>query len=201
MIAFLKQRRNAWVVAAILFGLGLWASAAILLSVLQEIAGLDKGFIRMLAPGEETLALPQAGPYTVYFEHKSEMDGKMYFAPSDAIAGLALTIHDAENGEAIPVRIAASKSTYSLGSREGTSLMSFVVPKPGLYRFVATVPPRDGEGPFVLAIGPGIMKDVFSLIAKIFGMVFVLIATIAIPTVLIVTSSASKLSAGKPQQR
>ena len=187
-------------ISAVIFSLGVWTSALLLVSAWEEISDVGKSFSRMLAPGEKTIRLEAAGPYTVFFENKGEFEGRVYLAPEGAVAGLELTIEEANTGEKIPVRLARSKGTYSLGSREGTSIMEFSAPRPGEYRFKAKVPEGWGKPlPFVLAVGQGFLKGIFAVVAKIFALVLILIAAIGIPTVIIVASQASKLkSSGTP---
>lgn len=194
MRSLIKKRRYAIVASAVIFSLGLWAASLLLLSALKDISGADKSFSRMLAPGEQTMELKAAGLYTVYFESKGEFEGKVYLAPEGAPSGLELMIEEAATGERVPVKLARSKSTYSLGSREGASIMEFFAQRPGEYRFKASV--QEGWGkppPFVLAVGRGFLKGIFVAVAKIFALVFVLIAAVAIPTALIAASSAAKL--------
>jgi len=194
MKSLIKKRRFAIAASAVIFSLGLFAASLLLLSAIRDISGAEKSFSRMLAPGERTMELKAAGLYTVYFESKGEFEGKVYLAPEGAPSGLELAIEEVATGEMIPVKLARSKSTYSLGSREGASIMEFFAQRPGEYRFKARV--QEGWGkppPFVLAVGRGLLKGIFLAVAKIFALVFILIVAIAVPTALITASSAAKL--------
>ncbi len=106
--------------------------------------------IRMLAPGQAELKLDRTGSYTIFHEHRSTLDGRVYDVGN--VSGLAVTVTSGAGGANVPLQSAAS-TNYSSGSRAGRSLFSFEIREPGVYRLSASY--RDGrkEPQTVLAVG------------------------------------------------
>jgi len=188
-----SKRLKYYFLASVIFLAGIALGAFMLSGVFIEIKKVDSGFTRFLAPGTHSISLEKPGGYTVYFENKSELDGKVYISNDNAAAGLQLKVKEEATGADVRVSLAGSKNTYSIGSREGSSLMAFYIERPGQYEVSAEFPGGWGEHEeIVLAIGQGFMSGIFKMVGLIFSLVLTLIVAIAVPTVLIVVGSTKQ---------
>ncbi|MFH0799170.1 MAG: hypothetical protein V2A66_03195 [Pseudomonadota bacterium] len=179
--------------ASVIFLAGIALSGFILSRVFVEAKNVDRSFTRFLAPGTHSISLEKPGGYTVYFESKSELDGKVYISNDNAAAGLKLKVKEEATGADVRVSITGSKSTYSLGSREGISLLAFYIERPGRYEVNAEFSGGWGEHEkIVLAVGQGFTSGIFVMVGLIFCLVMTLIVAIAVPTVLIVVALTKK---------
>lgn len=182
------SRSKYFILAALILALGVGAATAAFVGMLGNLGEIRQSMIRVVVPGERSVYLAEAGIYTVFFEFKSELDGRIYDSPENALDGMEFEVEDAQTGEKMPVRAASMRGTYSLGSQEGRSILAFSILKPGWYRIEAELKGLDEEGgqQFVLAVTKGFSRGVATTIGWIFGLVSTFIITIIASATLIV---------------
>ena len=144
--------------------------------VFKASAGLGKGLIQVVVPGEEKLEFDQAGTYTIFHEYESVYKNQVFsISNSSNISGLELTVKSEATGEQLSLRPSTS-SSYSLGSRSARSLYKFDIANPGSYVLSGKYPDSDGPK-VVLAVSHGFVQ-------KMFGTIFSAIAYVLAGTLL-----------------
>lgn len=132
-------------------------------------SSVDRLNMRVLVPCSELLELNEKGDYTIYFEYRSVVDGKM--VETRDINGLKCSLMNTNTAEYIELKSTSNSSNYSLGGRKGYSVFEFSIDQPGEYEFEAIYENRDGEEA-VLAIGKGfgsaLIKTILLCIATLF---------------------------------
>src|SRR5258708_1707785 len=103
--------------------------------VWSAIAVLQNALTRMVVPGTTVLTREESGPYTIYHESDSVVDGKLYSAPN--IGGLNISVTAEANGQAIAVTVPGFSSSYSIGGHSGKSVLAFDIVQPGRHRLSA----------------------------------------------------------------
>ena len=93
------MRSSVWFVVAGVIAVAGFAGAVIYL--VPRLAAADAGMMRVVVPGNAVLVFDKPGPYMIYHEKKSTVDGRYY--ASDNVDGLSLGTHrrrDGRSGEA-----------------------------------------------------------------------------------------------------
>jgi len=160
--------------------LGVIGFAAILV---YGLSGLTNKLQQVVMPGTHEIKLDEAGTYTVFHEHKSVVDNKVYAGPA-SISGLQCAIKS-KGGDEIPVTGSSMSSNYTVGSRSGYSIYEFTIQTPGTYTLTASYADGREEPKVVLAIGASFMK---SLLFSIFGCIGALLFGSVLSIVIIVVT-------------
>lgn len=152
--------------------------AAMVVLLATKLSALDDGLEQIVVPGGRELALTPGG-YTVFLEHRSVVDGRVYVV--EDVDGLTVKVQGAD-GRPVAMRTPGATSTYTFGGRQGQSIQAFRIDKAGNYRVSADY--DGGAGPTtVIAVGQGFMTGMFALILSalgaFFGGVFVSILGVA----------------------
>ncbi|MFO8058094.1 MAG: hypothetical protein R6V10_12425 [bacterium] len=158
----------------------------------SSITGITDSLTQVLVPGEKRLTLTESGNYTVFIEHKSVYQGRVYTAGGSS--GLQLTVTAEDTGRELEVKPAASSATYNVGGRSGSAVWSFRVDRPGDYIISADYPDGREGGEMVLAVGNRFMKD---LMTSIFGGLGILFVALALGTAIIVIVIIRRVRWGK----
>jgi hypothetical protein len=130
-----------------------------------RLGSIDAGMIRVVVPGNAMLDLGKAGTYTIFHEKQSVVDGRFY--ASDSVSGLRVDVIAEASGAAVRLEPTTSTS-YSMGSRQGTSIFAFTVDQPGRYRMTTGL----AGGQAVLAIGQGTFGAIFALVGGTIAIAF-----------------------------
>ena len=126
-------------------------AAASFVQVMVSATGRITAMQRVTMPGEVELELSESGPYIVFYEHRSEIDGQVV-QTSTTPPALRLSLARAEDDAAVQLDPPLAVMPYSTARFEGASLYEFTLRDPGRYRLTGML---DGGGTVVLAIGPG----------------------------------------------
>jgi hypothetical protein len=161
------MRSPLWFVVAGAIALAGIVSAVFYL--LPRIAGLEARMIQVVMPGSAKITLAESGTYTIYHEEKSVVDGR-YYASANA-DGLSLRLESAA-GARIALSKPGTSSSYSMGSRSGTSIFNFTIDKPGDYRLTGTLAGGRSEPKIVLAIDQGLVGHIFSIVGTTLAILF-----------------------------
>lgn len=129
-------------VSAVLLVIGIALSLTL---VFQLLGGSEKD-LRFVAPGSKEFTVDKEGTYTIFYEHKSVVDGKVYLTDEN-IPGLLVLVQEKQSED--PVKLVKStNSSYNLNGREGVSLFKFKIEKPGTYDLLAAY--EDVDGPKIV---------------------------------------------------
>jgi len=152
--------RAGYVIAVIALAGGVGAAAVILV---QQLRGLADGLQQIVVPGDHEIALSQAGAHTIFYEQRAIVGGR-YFASDRQLHGLSLRLLSTPAGEEIAIGPSSARTRYAVADREGSSIATFTIPRPGTYRLMAWYPETGSDTTAVLAIGQGVERRLASAI-------------------------------------
>ena len=152
-------------VVVILTGFGLF-----LYTLLHGIFHVTDNLVQIVVPGERDLMLKPKLTYTIFLETESVVDGRIYSTKS--VSGLNCFVTSQTSGRSIHTYRSLASTTYSIGGREGSSVLAFVTEEPGAYR-VSCDYGAGIQGPqVVVAVGSDVGQRIFSLVAKSLASIF-----------------------------
>jgi len=161
--------RGGYVVAAtaLVGGIGL-----AVLVLFQQLRGVADGLQQVVVPGEHEIVLAEAGSHTIFHEERAVVGGR-YFASDRQLNGLKLRLEALPSGDDVPIGVPSARTSYTLADREGSSIATFTVSRPGTYRLTAWYPEAAADPTAVLAIGQGVearlMTAIFGSLASAIG--------------------------------
>lgn len=130
------------------------------LAVWRTMSGVDRAFDRFIVPGEVELQLEQAGTHTIYYEHRSVVDGRVFATGGEDVSNLLVAVESVTTGRELTLRPSPGDIEYEVGGRAGVAVLVFEVAEPGTYR-VSGWYPEGAEGPeVVLAVGRGVVRQI-----------------------------------------
>ena len=88
------MRSPVWFVVAGLIAVAGFVGAAFY--VMPRVASADARMMRVVVPGNAMLVFDKPGPYVIYHEKKSTVDGRYY--ASDNVDGLSLGLRNRRRG-------------------------------------------------------------------------------------------------------
>ena len=163
---------RAWYVLAAVIVFGAIAGAAAI--VLSGIGGVGTGLVQVIVPGGAELDLKEAGTYTIFHEHTSQVDGRV-FTPVD-ISGMRVTVRSVADGKEIAVRPPSGRQTYNVGGRSGRSVLAFSIDTPGRYRLAGAYDDGRQQPQAVLAVSGTFVGELLTTIFMALGIAFTGIA-------------------------
>lgn len=144
----MDKQSSIWYAIGALIIIGGMVGAIV--GAVHDVSGLEARFTRFAMPGSVDLRLGQPGPYVIYYEHRSVVDGEIFQTPE--VTDIKCTV-TSRGGEAVAINPTAFTASYSLSGREGTALAEFSVPSAGTYVIKCAYP--NGKGTRIaLAIAP-----------------------------------------------
>lgn len=167
------MRSRIWFVVAALVAVAGFVCAGYWIAA--KIGGMTAQTKRTPIPGNAVVELDRPGVYEVFYER----------AGSTPIASLPnLDVKVLAEATSEPVRLVKPSydSSYTSNSRSGRIAFVLPVDQPGRYRVTASAP---GTQPAVLAIGLGMMGDIFHLVG--IGMAIVAVGIGAALAIVIMT--------------
>lgn len=164
----IKPSKIFYVVSGVILVIGIILFVIILISGI--FSSVNKINNQVIVPGTKTIELKEAGKYSIFFEYRSVIDGKVF--ETNNISGLMCTLRNTETDEFIKLDNASVNSTYSVNGREGKSLFEFAINETGKYELKAWYETGDGEEA-VLAIGKGFGMALVRTIVTSIGTLFV----------------------------
>lgn len=140
-------------------------------NLISGLAKIDSGMIRFIAPATTVLSLDKEGEYTIFHEYRSTMDGRVF---SDSnLPSARVSVKSQATGKEIPLNSSSTRSTYSMGSREGMSLFNFNVEAPGKYDVNVEFPDSGKDYQTVFSVVHDFGKDLVVLILNCVGILLV----------------------------
>lgn len=108
--------------------------------------------IQVVVPGEHEIHFSDSGTYTVFYEYRSEVDGRVY-ATTQSLSGLLVALRSKDDFREVTLSSPSASTEYSFGGRSGVSVLKFDIDEPGTYILNADYPPGADGPDVVLAIG------------------------------------------------
>jgi hypothetical protein len=156
-----------WYFIALVVAIAGWVGMGLILfSGISSMAGQMK---RVLVPGQAELKLDKPGTYTIFHEHQSTMNGRVYNVEN--VSGLQITVRALPGGTVVPLTRGAS-SNYSYSGHAGRSLFNFEVRQPGTYQIIGAYSDGRKEPQTVLAISSGFLGGLIGTILGALAMAF-----------------------------
>lgn len=186
----IKPGKVFYLVSGAVFVIGIILFVVLLLTgITSSVNRLDT---RIVVPGTQTIELKETGKYSIYFEYRSVLDGKVY--ETESIVGLMCSLKNTETGQSVNLSNSIINSNYSISGRQGKSIFDFDINKPGKYEFKAWYKSERGEEA-VLAIGKGFGGSLVRTILLCIGVLIISLgASIAIFVVTLVRRNRAKKS-------
>jgi len=186
------MRSPLWFVVAGVIALAAIGGAAHYL--MSRLGTLDALLTRIVVPGSAVLTLDKPGAYTIFHEEKSFVDGQYY--ASKSVEGLRVALVPEAGGAAVKLDEPSGSSTYSIGNREGTSILGFTIDRPGNYRLTASLASGRSEPKAVLAVGQGMMGALFSMI---FGTMAISFGGLGVAGLIVLVTMLQRSKAARKQ--
>lgn len=128
---------------------------------------------RVIVPGSAEINFPKPGAYAVYYEYRSDINGK-YYVRSQNLPRIHCELSSKASGEKVHLASPlAEGDIYSTDNKEhaGVLMKTISIDQPGMHEFSCRY--LDGrENPqIVLAVGPNMIWEFFNLAAKPFAAV------------------------------
>jgi hypothetical protein len=153
--------------------------AGFVLFLVSAVGGMGEDLHRVQMPGRAPLSFAEPGAYTLFHEHRTYTDGRIYESNAP-LSGFGCTLW--RDGEAVPGAVAPAtmNETYAVGGRAGRALFVLRVPQAGAYELDCASPPPVVSPPVTLAIGGnvvwGIVGTVMWSMALLLGAIAVAVA-------------------------
>jgi hypothetical protein len=133
-----------------------------IVGAVHDVSGLESKFTRFAVPGSVDLRIAQPGPYVLYYEHRSVVDGEIFQTP--AVTDIKCTV-TSRGGESVAINPTVFTTSYAFGGREGTALAEFSVPTAGTYVITCAYPSGKGTR-IALAIAPSVGGEALASLFK-----------------------------------
>jgi hypothetical protein len=148
------------------------------LIMFKGLSGIPDKLAQMEAPGTAEMTFAEPGKYTVFYEHRSVIEGKVYDT-GENLSGLWVTVVSKETGSPVPLVQPSVSTSYEVGNRAGVSVLEFNIERPGVYQVSATYPDNKDGQRVAMAVGQGvagrITATIISGLATMFGSVLLAI--------------------------
>lgn len=149
----------------ILAGAGLFVYA-----LLHGISHTTDGLTQIVVPGERDLTLKPKQRYTIFLETRSVVGDRIYSTQS--VSGLSCIVTSRASGNRINTHSPGVNTTYSVGARDGSSMLEFFTEESGVYN-VACAYGDGAQGPqVVVAVGSDVDERIYSTIIESFASMF-----------------------------
>ena len=154
------MRSAIWFVVAAVIAVAGFAGAVLYL--MPRLAAADARMMRVVVPGNAMLVFDKPGPYVIYHEKKSTVDGRYY--ASDNVDGLSLGLTADATGAQVKLVEPKTSTSYTIGNRSGSSIYAFTLDQPGRYRLASNLANGRGDAKAVLAIDQGMFSAMMGTI-------------------------------------
>lgn len=145
-----------------------------------DIDRLINDFDRLVVPGSAELVLDESGPYAIFYEHRSVVDGEPFYS-SRSRPRLKCHLQVKESGNEVPLINAwPQESNYDLPNRSGTLLMRFDLDRPDTYVLSCDYAGSGDAPEVVLAVGTG-----SEFLQSALGLAVSVIAGLFVPVLLV----------------
>jgi hypothetical protein len=162
-----SRKIERYSLALFIFLAGVAGSAVLLYRTNSGAFAWGEALLRVTAPGEHDLTLPDAGRYTVFYEYEGVLGGRRY-STGETVPDFTLTLTTKETGKQVPFTATAT-GNYWGSTMAGKAVMDFTIDRPGEYRLTAAYPPEGAPREVLLAIGHDVSGYAVQSYAGLFG--------------------------------
>ena len=156
-----------------------------ILFMIKGITSFPGELQRVVIPGESIFTISETAEYTIFYEYKSFIDGKIYATGMD-IGTFNVKITD-PSGNDVPLKPSNVSNEYDAGSYSGYAVYTFDAHKTGQYTISSNLEGTDSDSvvlgkqlssqaisqlKIVLAIGKDFTGKIFGLVFGTLGLVF-----------------------------
>jgi len=160
--------RRKYTLGILLIVVGAIGFIAFVVFLLKQI-GEQSPKIQIVVPGIHEIQIVEPGRYTIFYEYRSVVDGKVFLTGESLPSEIFIALHFKDGFQEVTLLQPSMNNTYSIGGRAGVSLLEFTVEKPGTYVISASYAKGTQAPDVVLAIGQfKIFQVVFGAIAIFF---------------------------------
>jgi len=145
--------------------------AVFVYTLVHGIMHVTDSLTQVVVPGKAELDLKRGQTYTVFLEEHSVVRGKIY-SRAESVAGLACRVRSIPKGDAVRIAQSSVNTTYDVGGRRGRSVLEFSIQEDGNYEFACGYGENSPGPEAVMAVGSGVGKDIFRIVAKSLAAVF-----------------------------
>jgi hypothetical protein len=171
-----RPSRLGYLIAIVVFVAGSVLALALAVWFVFSLLGLADDMDRVVVPGSASLELPESGGYTIFYEYRSEVNGRE-FRTSESVPELDVTVTHAETGQPVQVRPPIASTSYDVRGYAGEAYLTFDIDQPGAYELVADYPSGLDGPEVVLAVGQGIGRDITLGVGMAFGAIAIFCGT------------------------
>ena len=152
----------------------------------KGVTGIGGKLQQVAAPGKSDLMLAAPGSHTIFYEHHSVFNNRVY-STGGKVSAIECTVGSKSTGAPVKLSHSTANASYSFGGRSGQSVFDFQVDRPGVYELTSNYPEGQQGPEIVLAVGHGVNEGmvvaVFGGLAALFGSFIVAGAIVLITAV------------------
>ena len=164
----ISPSRWYYLLSLVIVGLGL---ALFFFITYAGLSGIPDKLTQLEAPGTTEMTFREPGKYTIFYEHKSVMGGRVYDT-GENLSGLWCTMVSKETNAPVPLTQPSVSASYTVGNRAGTAVMEFNIERAGVYQLYAEYPERSDGQRVVLAVGQGVTGRIAATVVGGLAVVF-----------------------------
>jgi hypothetical protein len=123
---------------------------------------------QVVVPGTKMIHFPEKGPYAVYYEYHSVVNGT-HFETDQNAPNLICQLKSHQSGDIIQaVTDVVKTNAYHTQNRErvGYLIMSITLDRPGIYDFACSYQDGSTTPPITVAVGKNFMVEAFSVFTR-----------------------------------
>src|SRR5260370_40794541 len=135
------MRSPVWFGVAAVIAVAGFAGAVFYL--MPRLAAADARMMRVVVPGNAMLVFDKPGPYMIYHEKKSTVDGRYY--ASDNVDGLSLGLTADATAPHVKLVLPTTTTSYTIANPSGSSTYAFALDQPRRYRHAVRLPGSRGD--------------------------------------------------------
>lgn len=127
------------------------------------LKSVDRSLTRVIVPGKTRVHLEKPGWYTVFYEYRSEVDGRLFDTGEQAPA-MQCNLARANIGAKVVLQRPATNANYRMNRFAGYSVLGFQADAAGECDFSCDFQPGISGEQVVLAIGTGVTAQIFKMV-------------------------------------
>ncbi len=163
--------------------------AASVFGALGDFKSLQTAFVRIVVPGSDDLHLSKPGPYVIYYEYRSVVNGEIFDTPETTDIKCSIV---GRAGQAVEIVPAGLNAEYDFGGRSGKAIAQFSAPDAGIYVINCDYAGTKG-GRIVLAIAPPVAAE---FIASFFKWLALAFASLGLGLIILIVTLVRRAGPG-----
>jgi hypothetical protein len=141
----------------------LLATALFVLLIFGGLKSIDRSLTRVVVPGKTRVQPAQPGWYTIFYEYRSEIGGRV-FDTSEQAPPMHCDLTQSGTGTKVALQRPAATTNYKMTRFAGYSVLGFQSDAAGEYDFFCEFQPGHSGDQVVLAMGTGVTRQIFKMV-------------------------------------